>query len=376
MRVRAGCRKSVWLRLDANEVSTLAASTIRRLIGASLILLVLAPGPAVAAETPRKASGALAPGNYSLAVAHDALERSYLVHMPPQTTTGAPLAVVLNLHGATSNAEQQEGYSRMDGAADRHGFIAVYPNGTGRFGNHYTWNAGFCCGYAMLHNIDDVGFILALLDDLAARTPIDRRRVYATGLSNGAMMSYRLAAQASTHIAAIAPVAGSLVIPAFGPEHPVPVMAFNSLDDPYLRYTGGYGNAVSGLFHHNFGNPGVEKTLARWAKFDACPAQPQVGPTLKGKPGTKQEGITVTRYIWAPCRAGTEVVLWKFTGSGHVWPGGVQDHFVGFLGRGTDPDRRQRRDVALLQQVPAAQRLAGADLRPVLTNGGRGRPPH
>jgi polyhydroxybutyrate depolymerase len=313
------------------------ASIIGRSTVLFLALFALAVAPAFSADNaPAKTHGALAPGNYSFTVAHDGAERSYLVHMPPQAARGVPLALVLNFHGAGSNAQQQEGYSKMDGAADRDGFIAAYPNGTGRFGNHYTWNAGFCCAYAMTHNVDDVGFVLALIEDLGARTPIDRRRVYATGLSNGAMMSYRLAAQASAHIAAIAPVAGSLVIPVIAPGHPMPVMAFNSVDDPFLHYIGGYGSQVSALFHHNFGNPGVEKTLAKWAEFDGCPAQPQVAAPLAGQPGTGQDGITATRYTWIPCHAGTEVVLWKFTGSGHVWPGGIQDHFVHILGRSTD----------------------------------------
>ncbi|SRR5579885_206217 len=278
----------------------------------------------------------LAPGDYSFSLKHDGAQRTYLVHMPPQAARGAPLAVVLNFHGAGSNARQQEHYTRMDGAADRDGFIAVYPNGSGRLDGHFTWNAGFCCAYAMTHRVDDVGFVMALIDDLAARTPIDRRRVYATGLSNGAMLSYRLAAQAAGAIAAIAPVAGSMVTGDFAPARPIPIMAFNSVDDPLLHYNGGYGRSVSSLFHRKLGNPGVEAGLAKWRKFDGCPAQPQIAPTVDGQAGTNNQGITATRYQWAPCRDGTQIVLWKLTGAGHVWPGGIQAHFERVLGRSTD----------------------------------------
>jgi len=254
-----------------------------------------------------------------------------------QAKGGVPLAVVLNFHGAGSNGAQQERYSRMDIASDRDGFIAVYPNGSGRFGDHLTWNAGFCCGYAMTHQIDDVGFTLALLDNLAARIPIDSRRVYATGLSNGAMMSYRLAVQASSHIAAIAPVAGTMVTGTFMPKHPMPIMHFHSVDDPFVRYEGGAGTAVAWLFHRSGNNrAGVEEVLSKWAEFDGCPQKPQVGQTLSGQPGTGNQGITVTKYEWSPCNNGTEIVLWKFTGSGHVWPGGIQNRLVNILGRGTD----------------------------------------
>jgi len=244
--------------------------------------------------------------------------RSYIVHVPlPASNMKAP-PVVLNFHGAMSNGKQQEKYTEMDASADRFGFIAVYPNGTGRLG-HLTWNAGLCCGYAMFHREDDVHFVLALLDDLAARTPLDRTRVYATGLSNGAMMSYRLAAEASDRFAAIAPVAGAMVLPRFAPTAPIAIMHIHSVDDPFAGYHGGYGK--SGRLGRKLGNPDVEAMLARWRSFDACPAQPAVGPTLNGAADSGDAGNSATSYRWGPCSHGTEVVLWKLTGAGHVWPG-------------------------------------------------------
>jgi len=308
---------------------------IRHLGLAMLVVMALAAVSIAAAGTEAGRHATLAPGNYSFTVKHDGGERSYLVHMPPQAAEGAPVPVVLNLHGAGSNGKQQEKYSQMDAAADRDGFIAVYPNGSSRFSDHLTWNAGFCCAYAMTHRIDDVGFVLALIDDLAARTPIQARQVYATGLSNGAMLSYRLAAQASTHIAAIAPVAGTMVVKNFFPRHPMPIMAFNSVDDPYVRYDGQVGSAVASLFGRGGGRPGIEKMLAKWREFDHCPEQPRVSPTLSGKPGTTDQGHTATRYAWGPCNNDTEVVLWKLTGSGHVWPGGIHDALPHVLGGGT-----------------------------------------
>jgi polyhydroxybutyrate depolymerase len=275
----------------------------------------------------------LRPGNYSFKLRYGGLDRTWLVHMPPQAANHAPLAMVLNFHGATSNGKQEEAYSNMDAAADRDGFIAVYPNGTGRFPNHYTWNAGTCCGYAMFRQIDDVGFVKALIDWMAARTPVDRHRVYATGISNGGMISYRLAAQAPDYIAAIAPVAGTMVARDISPGHPMPIMAFNSVDDPILHYGGGYG---SSRYHRDLGNPGVEPGLARWRAANGCPEQPQIGPTISGKDGSGNKGVTVTNYAWGPCHGDTEIVLWKFTGSGHVWPGGIQNRWVTFLGRGTN----------------------------------------
>ena len=188
------------------------------------------------------AASKLSAGNHTLSFMHDGRDRSYIVHLPPQVDSGQGLPVVLNFHGGGGRASGQQKYALMDNTADDHGFVVIYPNGIGRFKKRLlTWNTGKCCGYAMKENVDDVGFVIALLDDISQKTNIDRKRVYATGLSNGAMMSYRLAVEASAHIAAIAPVAGAMMVETFIPKHPVPVMHIHSIDDPRAIYGGGLG---------------------------------------------------------------------------------------------------------------------------------------
>ena len=124
------------------------------------------------------------------------------MHLPPQAGDGQPLPLVINFHGGGGEPLGHERYSGMDDLADEEGFIAVYPAGTSRFGDRLlTWNAGGCCGYAQEESVDDVGFVRALIDDLSTVTLIDRSRIYATGLSNGAMMAYRLAAEIPDQIA-------------------------------------------------------------------------------------------------------------------------------------------------------------------------------
>ena len=150
----------------------------------------------------------------SVTVRHDGLKRTALVRVPGQVAERRPLPVVLNFHGGAGNAVGQQRYVHMDAIADREGFIVVYPNGTGVLEDRLlAWNAGTCCGMAAREETDDVGYVRALLDELARRLPVDSARVYATGLSNGAMMSYRLAAELSDRIAAIAPVAGASAMP-------------------------------------------------------------------------------------------------------------------------------------------------------------------
>ncbi|HTQ76618.1 MAG TPA: PHB depolymerase family esterase [Burkholderiales bacterium] len=293
--------------------------------GIRLVLLL-----ALAAPLAARAAEPLAAGDHELTLEHGGLERSYLAHLPPQA--GRPLPVVINLHGGGGNATAHQKYTRMDALADREGFIVLYPNGTGRFGRILlTWNAGTCCGSAALEGVDDVGFIAAMLDDLAARTPVDAKRVYATGLSNGAMMAYRLAAELPQRIAAIAPVAGSMVLP--GPiAHPVPVLDIHSVDDPRALYAGGLGPpfpmTTTRVFH-----PPVAETLARWAAANHCTeGEPRVAETRQGS--GESAGHTATLLVWQGCAAPLE--HWKLTGAGHVWPGGKLKYLTHLLGPGTD----------------------------------------
>jgi len=272
----------------------------------------------------------LGPGNHYLNLRSGDIERHYIVHVPPAPAQ-AP-ALLINFHGGGGNARAQQKYSRMDELADREGFLVAYPDGTGlRRERLLTWNAGTCCGSAAAGQVDDVGFVRALLDDLAARQPYDRTRVYATGLSNGAMMSYRLAAELSDRIAAVAPVAGSMVLAHFAPARPVPVMHIHSVDDPRALYEGGLGPPFP-MTTLRVLHPPVEERVAVWARANGCGAAPEERDKREWQsPGSSVH--TATRYAWPGCRA--ETVLWKLTGAGHVWPGGELDHLTRLLGPGT-----------------------------------------
>lgn len=278
---------------------------------------------------------ALAPGDYEFALTHQNLRRSYLVHVPPQAAQGGALPVVLNFHGAGSTAEVVKGYTRMDRAADRDGYIAVYPNGSSGFqGRFFTWNAGNCCGPAAALQVDDVGYTLAVLDDLAKRAAIDTTRVYASGLSNGAMMAYRVAAEASDRIAAVGAVAGTMATLKFAPKRPVPVIHIHSTQDHIARYDGGFGLPTS-IADTRTLNSSVEDSLRKWLDFNGCALTPSTLETVGGKVGTPDANHTAIRRIYGPCREGVEVVLLQLSGAGHVWPGGIRDYMPDLLGTGT-----------------------------------------
>jgi poly(3-hydroxybutyrate) depolymerase len=134
--------------------------------------------------------------------------RTYIVHMPPGHDRSSAMPLVIVLHGGVVNAFFTAYNTGMNSTADREGFIAVYPNGTGRLEDRIlTWNVGFGFGYALRNNVDDVGFLRELIERMVSEYGADPGRVYATGISNGGIMSYRLASEASDLVAAVAPVA-------------------------------------------------------------------------------------------------------------------------------------------------------------------------
>ncbi len=240
-------------------------------------------------------------------------ERSYLVHAPPEIDAGRPLPVVLAFHRATSNARLMEHFCGLSAKADDAGFLAVYPNGTGNLPNVLTWNAGDCCGYAKNNHVDDVGFVRALLDDLARLASIDQTRVYAAGMSNGAQMVYGLASEMADCLAAIAAVAGPLGLETIHPARPVSVIHFHGTDDRFAPFEGGVG--ARSIYGARFRS--VEQTIQSWLDANACPTQPRV-EFLSDHVG---DGTIVWRKTYGPGRDGAEVVMVIVEGGGHTWPG-------------------------------------------------------
>ncbi len=282
----------------------------------------LASGPSGIADPATPAGLAPMSGSYVFNVTFDHTVRDYRLHVPPQAGAGRPLPLVLNLHGATQTAILQEGYSGMDASADQAGYLVAYPDGTligpvpkGQSAAEvgYGWNAGQCCGLPVTRRVDDVGFLLRVISDIAARTPVDPRRVYVTGMSNGGMMAYAMAAEASDHIAAIASVSGQVELPTIHPTRAVPTLEFHSVNDPIAKW-GGVKATTPKL------RLSVMEGIDQWVAADHCDPKPVDDPTIHGPPGTQaHESATLVTY--RGCRPGSEVALWRFTGSGHVWPG-------------------------------------------------------
>jgi polyhydroxybutyrate depolymerase len=253
----------------------------------------------------------LGPGDSTRTVKVGDQERSYVLHVPKSYDAKKPTPLVVALHGAAMNAEMMQGFTGLDDKADAEGFLVAYPNGTGASKLLLTWNAGGFPG-KLANKADDVAFIAKVLDDVAGVANVDAKRVYATGMSNGAMMTYRLAAELSDRIAAVAPVAGTIAVEDSKPKRPVSVMHFHGTKDAFVPFDGPdkRGRAMMTFL-------GAEESVKTWAKLDGCDDEPKVTEeTLKGNDKTK-----VTRKTWGGGKGGAEVVLFVIDGGGHTWPG-------------------------------------------------------
>lgn len=256
------------------------------------------------------------------ALEHDGRTRYFDVHLPEGSAVRHPLPVVLNFHGGLGSADSQRRQSRMDELSDERGFLVVYPEGTGRLAHRLlTFNAGSCCGYAKRRKVDDVGFVDTLLDQLPREYPIDVKRIYATGMSNGGMMSYRLGCELSHRIAAIGPVAGPMAVDGPVPSRPVPLIHFHGVQDRNAVFDGGIGpNAIQPTPHR-----AVREILAWWREVNGCAPEPVE---------VREERDYVLQR-WAPpaSRPGAEVVLCALPEGGHTWPGGTDVSAILHTGR-------------------------------------------
>ncbi len=245
----------------------------------------------------------------------DGLQREYFVHVPLRRSPQSAMGVVFALHGGAGRAKQFADYLNFDEHAESRNLLIVYPQG---FERH--WNDGRPDVAYESHdrNIDDVGFLRAVLEQLASLYPIDRRRVFAAGISNGGMMSLRLACEAADVFAGVAIVTASFPLTTYkscNPGRTVAIMLMNGTEDPLVPYNGG----EIRLGRRTFGEVrSTEETFARWIDLNGCEGRPVVASLTDADPDDGSR-VTVERYL--PCRDGSEVALYRVEGGGHTWPG-------------------------------------------------------
>jgi polyhydroxybutyrate depolymerase len=228
------------------------------------------------------------------------------------------LPVVLVLHGTGGTAAWTLGETGWGKTAEREGFLAVLPEGTradparppGFLDNPQVWNDGSPRGALGQPGVDDVGFLRGVLADVRARYRVDPDRVYVTGFSNGAGMTFRLGVELSEQLAALAPVAGHCPLPDPRPARALPTLYLVGTEDPFIPLAGG--ELVSPWGGEVEARPAVAETLARWARGLGCPTEPA---RVRNEDGVRVE-------VYGPGREGVEVLAYFIEGLGHHWPGG------------------------------------------------------
>ena len=282
---------------------TKVEATWRRLLAVVVALAM----PAVACARPL-------PGTSGRTLVVGGVTRTYLLHTGGAAKPGRALVLVLHGLGGSGAAIERRTRATFDKLADRDGAVVVYPDA---LGDPHRWSDGWNAASATIPP-DDLGFLSALIDALAAELGVDRKRVFAAGLSNGAAMVYRLACERPELVAAVAPVSGGMA-----PEvaracphgtTPVSIIRMHGTDDPIVAF-----------------GPSIHD-VETWVRRDACPARPISSRLPDADPG---DGTQTRVEVFEPCAAGTAVAFYTIEGGGHAWPGGEPK--PGFARSGNTP---------------------------------------
>ena len=255
----------------------------------------------------------------TVSIDFDGQKRRYLLAAPSDTFSDGSVGLIFVLHGGGGNAEQIARYLAVHEHELGRTYAVVYPEALAVRGKR-NWNDGRTAtqaGREELANNDDVGFLSLLVATISDQYSVDPQRVYAMGISNGAFMANRLAADTDL-LAAIGPVIGSMaeaIADDFAPPGAVSILAINGVDDPLVPYEGGM---------VRFGQQELGKALpirdaiALWARHNGCGTAFVEGYL----PERDQKDHTRLSYLYYPdCPAGINVGLYSVHGGGHTWPG-------------------------------------------------------
>jgi len=294
-------------------------TTMSLLLGIVILLGCMSAGTGLAATTQANPASF---GDQKFTIRVGGHDRAYIVHVPPgyDGKSSVPVVVMLHCGGGTGNAAAIE--TGWGVKADEVGFLAVFPDAmppdpTNR--SHFSrnprlWNDGSDRFYPGHNAVDDVGFLNAMLDDVLANFAVDQGRIFLTGFSNGASMSFRAGAELSNRIAAIAPVAGASWLEPLTLERSVPMVYITGTADPLNLIEGGVPRLASGGSDkvRAKAKPPVRDSILRWAKALGCSTTPQDTSDANG----------VRTEIYSPCQGGAEVQYITVDGLGHTWAGG------------------------------------------------------
>lgn len=255
------------------------------------------------ATDPFTAGVLLAGTTTSLQVPVATHSREYLVHEPIASVTKSdPIPLVIVLHGSDQQGADIRTISGMDSLSEARRFVVAYPNGVG---SPTDWNAGQCCGEAQDNDVDDIAFLKAIIADLSARLPVDPKRIYVAGFSDGGRMAYRAACEMSGQLAAVAVVSGSLVTSNCAPSRSTFVIAFHGTADPSVSY-----------------KDATATPLPRAAPKTAAALPPAVQFWMAENSCTGSSDVLIGPHTVRTTASGcsAQVVFYEIAGGVHAWP--------------------------------------------------------
>ncbi len=291
-----------------------------------LALMLPVAGPVAASQ------GAITlPSNWMM---YGGYNRTYGYYIPSSYNGSESVPLVFSFHGLGSSGQGQEYLSSFAELAEAEGFIAVFPDSTNIPGYHpilinlpgatIQWNLGGPGSMQYNYDVDDLGFISTLVDTFKNTYNIDASRVYATGMSDGALFSHYVAMMLPGIFAGIAPVCGQMTLNVYPYDFdldvgcPVTVVMIHGTADPVVPYDGIAGATAS-----------VNQTIAYWRDADNT----TTGPVETVFDGYPDDPTVITRYVYGGGTNGTEVVLYKVDGGGHTWPGSYQYAPESYIGK-------------------------------------------
>ncbi|UOG92313.1 MAG: prolyl oligopeptidase family serine peptidase [Candidatus Thiothrix sulfatifontis] len=242
-------------------------------------------------------------------------QRQYLLYIPSSYQATKPTPLVLFFHGGGGHMQQAANAYGWREKAEQEGFIVAFPNGTSGLRKQHllaTWNAGNCCGFARDEQVDDVGFVKQVLADIKRQVTIDSQRIFATGMSNGGMMSHRLACEMADTFRAIAAVAGTDNTQTCQPSRPIAVLHIHAKDDTHVLFDGGAGEDAFRDVSKVTDFTSVNETISRWVKRNGLNPAPQQERSIPGADLERYAANNHPAQVWL---VATET-------GGHSWPGG------------------------------------------------------
>lgn len=253
-------------------------------------------------------------------------QREYLLHPPPSYKNGDKFPLVIALHGYTDNPRIMEFYTGLSRKADKEKFIVVYPYGTkNNQDKNLSWNGGSCCGNGVTNDIDDVGFINSLTDELVKKYKVDPQKIYLVGFSNGALLTYRIISETPERYQAAAIVSGSIggkvykKLPEFNikdPKSPISLLAIHGMTDTRIPFDGGLNKVGNGSFKS------FKEATELWMNVNGCS-----GEVMK-----EDEIVKIQKFE----KCDKDLELYSVKNAGHVWGGSLLD-YKNLIGRNSFP---------------------------------------